>query len=78
MVMLVQPAGMAWRFSKGEETATPMRRKRATSFMLCHIVEPFVLWSVVVSCTMVRSNENIPFDLNFCKEYHHVNQKAFK
>jgi hypothetical protein len=44
MVMLVQPAGMTWRFSMGEENAAPARRStRAKKLMMCVIVEISVL-----------------------------------
>jgi hypothetical protein len=44
MVMLVQPAGITWRFSMGEEKAAPVRRStRAKKLILRVIVEVSVL-----------------------------------
>jgi hypothetical protein len=44
MVMLVQPAGMTWRFSMGAEKAAPARRStRAKKLVMCVIVEVSVL-----------------------------------
>jgi hypothetical protein len=44
MVMLVQPVGMTWLFSMGDEMVAPARRStRAKKVMMCVIVEASVL-----------------------------------
>lgn len=71
MVMLVQPVGIVWRCSMGVEKTNPLRRKRAMSFKLCSIIEPLVLWLVVVGCVVLQSNENFCSIFNFfCSIYH--------
>jgi hypothetical protein len=56
MVMLVQPAGITWLFSMGEEKMAPARRStRAKKLMMCVIVEASGFWSLfVVSSGLVR------------------------
>jgi hypothetical protein len=49
IVMLVQPDGVIWRFSSGEESASPAKRIEAKCMMPI-IMEVFLLWFCVFCC----------------------------